>query len=371
MPHKVGIPRALVYYNYFPWWRGFFEALEAEVVVSGETTKQTLDHGVRLAVDEACLPVKVFFGHVLELSRQKVDFIFVPRIVSVERKAFICPKFMGLPDMVRNAIPDLPSLIDVTVDLRHRPKRRLWKAARQVGRQLGASPFRVIRAVFGAQKRQRVFQDLLVKQLTPPEALAAMEGKSRPEGSGKALSGKAAENRDNWLPQEYPGAKRLKVAVLGHSYNIYDQLASQNVIRRLREMGVQVVTADMLPAPLIRAGNQKLAKPLFWTFGKKIAGAAFHWLGNGGVDGIVHLVSFGCGPDSMVGELVQREAWRGKTTPFMLLTLDEHTGESGIVTRLEAFVDMLRHRMSLKEKGHPGEQGNPGGEDKPLQKGGV
>ncbi len=351
MPHKVGIPRALVYYNYFPWWRGFFEALGAEVVVSGETTKQTLDQGVRLAVDEACLPVKVFFGHVLELSRKKVDFIFVPRIVSVERKAFICPKFMGLPDMVRNALTDLPPLMDVTVDLRYRPKRRLWKAARQVGKQLGAGPFRVLRAIFCAQKRQRVFQDLLLKQLTPPEALAAMDGKSR--------------------PQEYRGVKGLKVAVLGHSYNIYDQLTSQSVIRRLRDMGVQVVTADMLSAPLIRAGNKKLSKPLFWTFGKKIAGAAFHWLGNGEVDGIVHLVSFGCGPDSMVGELVQREAWRGKATPFMLLTLDEHTGESGIVTRLEAFVDMLRHRISLKEKGNPGEHRNPGGDGRPLQKGGV
>ncbi|MGE5576596.1 MAG: acyl-CoA dehydratase activase-related protein [Syntrophothermus sp.] len=345
MLHKVGIPRALVYYNYFPWWKGFFEGLGARVVVSGETTKQTLDQGVRLAVDEACLPVKVFFGHVLELSRKKVDLIFVPRIVSVERKAFICPKFMGLPDMIRHAFEDLPPLIDVTVDMRRRPGKQLWKAARQAGAQMGAGPLRVLWAVLCAQRRQARFKGLLAKQLTPPEALAMMDGSAGPAGLKNGPI-----RRDNQTGRE---AKRLKVAVLGHSYNIYDQLASQNVIGRLRAMGIRVVTADMLPDPLIRAGTKRLPKALFWTFGKKIAGAAFHWQYSGEVDGIVHLVSFGCGPDSLVGELVQREAWRGKTVPFMLLTLDEHTGESGVVTRLEAFVDMLRHRARLEAQGKP------------------
>ena len=61
---KVGIPRALWYYKYFPLWESFFKDLGAEIIVSPVTNKNILDQGVKLIVDEACLPVKVFFGHV-------------------------------------------------------------------------------------------------------------------------------------------------------------------------------------------------------------------------------------------------------------------------------------------------------------------
>jgi len=51
----------------------------------------------------------------------------------------------------------------------------------------------------------------------------------------------------------------------------------------------------------------------------------------------------GCGPDSLMIDLLRRRA-KG-TKPFLSLVIDEHTSESGLITRLEAFVDMIgRHR---------------------------
>jgi predicted nucleotide-binding protein (sugar kinase/HSP70/actin superfamily) len=47
-------------------------------------------------------------------------------------------------------------------------------------------------------------------------------------------------------------------------------------------------------------------------------------------------------------DMVQRQAIKLGTTPFMSLTVDEHTAEAGIVTRLEAFLDMIERR---KHKG--------------------
>jgi predicted nucleotide-binding protein (sugar kinase/HSP70/actin superfamily) len=54
--------------------------------------------------------------------------------------------------------------------------------------------------------------------------------------------------------------------------------------------------------------------------------------------------SFGCGPESLVGELLARWVKRRRGIPFMLLTIDEHSGAAGLVTRLEAFTDMLLRR---------------------------
>ena len=59
-------------------------------------------------------------------------------------------------------------------------------------------------------------------------------------------------------------------------------------------------------------------------------------------------MAFGCGPDSLMMETVRRYAAKHKKVPFMSLTLEEYTAEAGIVTRLEAFTDML-HRRKKKE----------------------
>lgn len=105
---KVGIPRGLFYYYFFPLWCDFFHNLGAEVVLSQPTNKKILNRGVSLAVDEACLPVKLFYGHVVDLA-DKVDYLFLPRLVSTAQKEYICPKFMGLPDMIKAADIKLPT----------------------------------------------------------------------------------------------------------------------------------------------------------------------------------------------------------------------------------------------------------------------
>lgn len=61
---KIGIPRALLYYQYYPMWKTFFENLGAEIVVSPRTTQDMVASGCSRLVADICLPVKVFCGHV-------------------------------------------------------------------------------------------------------------------------------------------------------------------------------------------------------------------------------------------------------------------------------------------------------------------
>jgi predicted nucleotide-binding protein (sugar kinase/HSP70/actin superfamily) len=325
MPVKVGIPRALMYYYYFPLWKGFFEGLGAQVIVSPKTTKAVLDKGVKSAVDEACLPVKLFYGHVIEL-KDRVDYIFVPRIVSVEKKAYICPKFLGLPDMIRHNIDGLPRLIDVTVNLNRR-QRNLISAVYEVGREFTANPLAIWRAFMTGLARQRKFDRLTASGLLPHEALEEMEKGGEMKGRQDTDCG-------------------LQIALVGHGYNIYDSYISMNIIQKLRDMGVKVLTADNIDAADIEQGAARLPKRLFWTLGRKMVGSAFHYSKRSDVDGLIHLAAFGCGPDSFTGEIIERTVRREKEIPFMNLTIDEHTGEAGVVTRLEAFVDMIRWRAA-------------------------
>lgn len=320
MSIRIGIPRALLYYKYFPAWEAFFEALGAQVVVSGETTKTTLDLGVRVAVDETCLPVKLFLGHLQELKEKNVDCLFVPRVVSVEHKRYLCPKFLGLPEMVRHSLPDLPELIDIEINVHKRYRETRRNIARLAAR-FSKRPFAAARALRAAQAAQAAFEASLRQGYAPIDLLSPP-----PAGTGKME------------------AKKIRIGVIGHAYNVNDPFISMKMIERLRSLGAEVVTPEMLRPQDICLGASSFNKDIFWTFGKEQMGAARHLLANRSIDGLVLVASFGCGPDSLTCEMVERLYKRESDVPVLLLTLDEHTGEAGIVTRLEAFTDMLQWR---------------------------
>ena len=94
-----------------------------------------------------------------------------------------------------------------------------------------------------------------------------------------------------------------------------------------------------------RQGIIELAGQPYWTYEDEVVGAAGHYIHDESVDGLVAVGSFGCGPDSTLLDMVQRAA-RDAGKPFMNLIIDEHTGEAGLVTRLEAYVDMLARRKA-------------------------
>lgn len=313
---RIGIPRALLYYHYYPLWLTFWQQLGLEVKSSPPTNKEILNQGVSAAVAEACLPVKVFYGHALHLAPQ-AEFLFVPRLVSAEPGTYICPKLMGLPDMLRHAGKKLPPVISPTLNARCGP--RAWELAFiRTAAVLG----------FGARQAERAWKAAVAEQARYTAKLG--EGKTPLDVS------EGAEDSDRSSPKA--------LLVLGHPYNLFDDFVSLGLIRRLRARGYRVITAEMLPGRVIAEEAARLPKALFWSLGRLILGAGGYYLRSGGVVGIIHVVSFGCGPDSLVGELLERQARRLGKLPFLLLTLDEHTGDGGMVTRLEAFLDMVEWR---------------------------
>lgn len=336
MALRVGIPRALFYYYYYPQWETFFRELGAETVLSSPTHKGIIEAGVRAAVDEACLPVKVYYGHVLELA-EKVDYLFLPRLVSMERRSYICPKFMGLPDMLRSSQPQLlPRIIDLCVDRSHND-RQYQRGLYRVGSIFTRNPWKIKKAVQAAEKKLTDYRALLQAGCLPAEALDRLYADCFSEGAAAATVE---------APASAAHIHPLTIGLLGHGYTIYDDYVSRQTIRKLRELGANVVTPDLLSPEAIERGVSQLPKRMFWSLGKQILGGAYHFLEQQNVDGIIHLACFGCGPDSLVAELVEIEAHRRKALPFMMLTMDEHTGEAGIITRLEAFMDMIRRQRS-------------------------
>lgn len=306
----IGIPQGLLYYDYHILWEKFFHVLGYQTKVSGLTNKKILDAGVQAAVDEACLPVKVFHGHILSLASQ-VDYLFLPRVVSVREKEYMCPKLLGIPDMQKASIENLPQIIAPTVNLRHK-YQQIEQAVDDITTSLQI-PFRKgLKAWKIAEKEHRQYKE--------------------------------SQHRGRLPEVLYTKSNGMPIALLGHGYNVYDKYLNLGLMEKLIHLGAHIYTKEMVSQRDIDTYAGRLPKRMFWTFGQQLLGSGLYYLNSPQIKGIIFLASFGCGPDSMVADLLERWAKNKYQKPFFFLTIDEHSGEAGLLTRLEAFMDMLKRR---------------------------
>ncbi|NLJ72766.1 MAG: hypothetical protein GX333_07110 [Syntrophomonadaceae bacterium] len=323
---KIGIPHSLFYYYHYPLWKTFFEILGVTVITSPPTNRLIINKGLNLAVDEACFPIKVYFGHVEELCKEDIDYIFLPRMVSIEKKGYICPKFMGLPNMIKAALPNLPPVIDITIDL-SKTDKKLKSDVIKIGQLFTDDNKLIKRALVAATNEFYLCRSLTKQGYSMSEAIKVWAGEE----------------------VNFSKANDLTICLLGHGYSLYDEAISLNVINKLRNLGVRVVLPEYLERKKVEEYAATVPKRVFWTLGRKMVGSALYSEKNPEIDGIIYLACFGCGPDSLIGEIIERKV---KEKPFMLLTIDEHTGEGGFMTRIEAFCDMLKRRREIIYEGN-------------------
>jgi predicted nucleotide-binding protein (sugar kinase/HSP70/actin superfamily) len=345
---KIGIPRSLFYYKFATLFETFFVKLGIEVIVSDATNKRILDDGVKACVDEACLPIKLFHGHVINL-KDRVDFILVPRFTSISKKEYICPEFGGLPDMVRHTVKGLPPLIDTEINLR-RSDRGAIKAAIETAFLLGVDKRTAKSALWTAIENYRDFryqalQGTLPFRMVQGDGSAVLPANGQGDGS-TVPPGKTGQKNRPFTPSPVLQTRRMKIALIGHPYNIYDKYISMDLINKINKFGVDVKTIEMVDEVKINRQAAVLSKPMFWNYGRNAYGAALQMAASGEIDGMICVTSFGCGIDSFVNDFIERKVRREYKIPFITLTIDEHSGEAGFNTRLEAFVDMLHWRQT-------------------------
>ncbi len=296
----IGLPRSLLYHKYHVLWTSFFEAIEVETVTSPPSNRAILERGVELAVDETCVPLKVFLGHVDSL-RGRADYVLVPRIVTLAKGETACVKFLGAFDIARNAIPDVPLIeynVDVAAGIRERDELC------RVGRVFERNGRRVRRAYDHAKReQQRHAAEVSAEQM----AIAERDG--------------------------------VKVLVVGHAYNLYDELLGRPIRETLARQGVEVLCSELADMEQARTLARRVSADIPWTYNKELLGALELYRER--VDGVIFLVTFPCGPDSLMTELCMR---RVKGLPAITIVLDELQGEAGLNTRIESFVDLIRAR---------------------------
>jgi len=324
---KIGIPKALLYYFYYPFWKTLFTELGCEVVTSNDTNKKTISEGAHVTETEMCVPIKIYNGHIAELLKTDVDFVFVPQMHNVKSE-YYCPKFLGIIEVVKYSFENH---WDRFIFLNYHTKKddlNSLKVHMPLCNILGVTKSQLKKALKKALAVQAEFRRLNTLGYTVPEAYDIL------------FNGAPLKTLKN------DGI--LNIALLGYVNNVYDNYVSMNTVNRLREMGVNVITFDMLSDDAVKK-DKKLIKEPFWIFARKIYNGSKYLIKQGNLDGIIHLTAFGCGPDSIIGRLMEGDC-EDANVPFLTLRVDEHTGDNHTQTRLEAYIDMLKMRKFAENK---------------------
>lgn len=325
---KIGIPRAMSFYNNYPFYYGFFTDLGIEIVLSDRTTKKTLSNGSSLVVSETCLPIKVYIGHVLNLLDKGVDTIFVPSIQSIAPKIYNCSKIRGLPDLTRNVIKRKFTLIDATLD-KSEKNQGFYEFLKEAVAPFGITDEKRIKQA--SKAGWRVYNNFNIMTRSGMDYKQAMN---------YAIQGKVLITKED---KEYP----ISVALASHVYNIFDERTSMKIFDKLKEMDVKVYSSLNLTTEQMEEGINTLGQNIYWANEHEMTGCAGHYLKDNKIDGVITLTAFGCGPDSLMVERITRKS-KQFNKPLLNLTIDEHTGEAGFITRLEAFVDMLYRKKRAR-----------------------
>jgi len=300
----IGIPRALAYYRYGTLWETFFQELDIAYIVSDETTEAHLTSGTGQAVDESCLPLKLYMGHAYTLL-DRCDMLLVPRLQRLGKRDEFCVRFWGLPDTVRATFEGIPLLTyERTSGSPGAGKRAFLQMAKSLGKnsRIAAQAYRF------AQSQQR-----------------------------DADFRRFAQNRP-LLRAHVP-----KILVAAQSYISCDKRLGGTVADLLRSLGAAPIFIDGWDRGARLAAGNQISTDLYWILNREILGAIH--LARKQVDGILLLTAFPCGSDCLANELVLR---RIKDPPVIQILLDEHQSHEGLATRLESFLDMITARKESK-----------------------
>lgn len=335
----IGIPGAISYYNNFPFYYGFFTGLGLNVIVSDKTTKAIINIGSKHVVSETCLPVKVYVGHVLNLLEKNCDAIFVPSIQSLDYKVNNCSKIRGLPEIIRNVVDEEFLMIEPTLDKTE--KKGFKDFCFEAAHQLGITDKKLILSAI--KSGWKVYDNFLKM---------ANAGVSFDRACDFAVCSITV------YPELNPKKYEASVVVTGHGYNLFDDGISMGLLKKLEKLNVKAYTSLNLTENEQIKSIRAIGGRRYWANELELTGTSSYYLLKDNIDGVISLSAFGCGPDSlMVDDIYQRCKERNK--PFLHLIIDEHTGEAGFLTRLEAFVDMLirkKRKMSLNVKSQISEQ---------------
>jgi predicted nucleotide-binding protein (sugar kinase/HSP70/actin superfamily) len=358
---RVGFPRLGSFHVFLA---PALRPLGLELVVAPPSSVRTLNLGTQYNPEMVCTPCKLLYGNYVEALEQGVDLLLMFGGPGTCRLGYSA---RAQADMLRQTgfdfrvfTADVSRLAEEAVRFLLTVARPSWIKLFEIARYLLALIV-LVDDVERATLRIRPLE-------REPGSVDRLRTETLDQISALPDRRTLRQRRSEWLRafdaipcrESHP----LRIALIGDRYTMMEPFYNLDLERELGKLGVHVERSFWLSdtarsslrsrlhlrgrsARRIEAGHRYLARDIGGFARFTVGDAALY--AEGEVDGLIHLAPFNCTPEVMAHNALLALR-RDRSMPLLSLSYDEHTGRAGLLTRLEAYVDLLERRRQRLQR---------------------
>ncbi len=352
---RVGMPHMG---NLYIPVRAMFDRLGVEFVTPPLTNQRTLSLGVKHSPEGLCIPFKITLGNLLEVAEMGADTLIVPAGYGTCRLGY----YARTQEKILHEQGYDIEMVQMGVS-----EQKFIGLMKIVKRLANNAPWlKIISAFRFGLKKLNMIDNLerAVQKVRPVELV---------KGTANRIFSRALENIDkaddystlkkvesDCLKQldevvRNPDARPLVVGVTGEFFVVLEPFSNFDIESELGKMGVEVrrttfvsdwIKFSLFLNPLGVNEKDKIHKAALPYLKRDVGGDGWESIGekvlhSGEYDGLVHLAPFTCLPEIMAQNIMPTTK---ENMPVLTILCDEQMTKTGILTRLEAFVDLLERK---------------------------
>lgn len=350
-------------------WAAALRKIGLDAYVPPYTSKRTLSLGTKNSPEAICLPYKLILGNFIEAIEGGADY------VAMITSPGIC-RLGEYGNNIKTTLHEMGYKANYIELSLYDGFRGLYRFMKELSGK--NNPVQIIRAINICMRKIFVI-DELDSVLSYYRAREIRQGDAE-KNYKKALHLIDSADKTSILKKARkkaidiikstkidPNREVLHVDLTGEIFLVNDEFSNQNIERELGRMGVETRRSltvgsflkDAIIPKAFRKGEthleraERMAKPYLT---RDIGGDSLECVSDvayadeRGIDGIIHISPFTCMPEIMTQNIFpsMREDC---SIPILALIMDEQTGKAGYITRLEAFVDLMRRKKRKSAKG--------------------
>ncbi len=331
------------------------QGMEVKCILQPEITKRTLELGTKYSPDYVCSPFKAVLGSMIEALESGANTLIMSG-------GFCRLGYYG--ELLEQILRDLGYQFDFInfQEYSTGKSKDLFKAVKKINPKVN---YAKLLLVFAESLQMVEYIDNITDQYYQNCGFETTKGEYKKlfnEFNHLMESVTSRKEMDdiyhrihkemNEVPLNKP-VSPLRVGVIGEFFTVMDPFSNQDLEQHLADMGVEVHRWMNLKNRMIHYSGEKnmnvKIKDLC-TYEMGPTSTANIWAAKEyaeqGYDGIVHVKGAACTPEIDIMPVLQNIGTDYKI-PILYMTFDAQTSDVGVMTRLEAFYDMIEMRKKV------------------------
>ncbi len=353
--------------NLYVAFKALAKKLGVDFVIPAFNNRRTLSLGVKYSPEGLCIPFKLTLGNMIEAAEMGADTMLMAtgygicRLGCYARTQEEILRELGYNVRVINLGVSEHKLLGMMAMIKQLAQNASWPRIISAFR-FGLAKLSIIDRIEKlVQKVRAVETDRGTADRIYSRAIAAIDG-ADDYTSLKEVAGDYFRQLEQ-IPRSK--GRPLVVGITGEFYVLLEPFSNLDVERELGRLGVEVrrrtfvsewtkfsLFLNMLgineKSRIHRAARPYLKRDIGGDGWESVGEKVLH---AGDYDGLIHLAPFTCMPEIIAASIMPHTR---EKIPVLTLICDEQMGKAGMLTRIEAFTDLLERKRRRRRSAPAG-----------------